>query len=158
MALVYEKPLVIPTGKVDLTSAVRALCYIGYHVLLCRGHGENFLHVPGGHIDKGETPEQALIREVYEELGRPLLSYQFLTTFQHQYVREHDGVLEIQTAHVFRCTIQPNINEMGNVGKEPRLSCEWHPVTEIVDLNVLPIEIRPLIYLASPGFRGFSNP
>jgi len=79
MRLVYEKPLVVPTGKVKYTSAVRALCYIGGFVLLCRGVGENFLHVPGGHIDPGETREPALIREVYEELGRALLSYQFFS-------------------------------------------------------------------------------
>jgi len=157
MKFVYEKPLITPTGKIEHTSAVRALCYVGHFVLLCRGYGENFLHVPGGHIDSGETPEQALIREVYEELGRPLLSYQFYTTLQYQYVREYDGTLEIQTAYIFRCTIQPNVNEQGNVGKEPRLSCEWHPVTEITHLNLLPVEIRPLIYQASPGFGGFGT-
>ena len=27
------------------------------------------LDIPGGHIDHGETPEQAIIREIYEETG-----------------------------------------------------------------------------------------
>lgn len=38
---------------------------------------------PGGHIDESETPEQALVREIKEELGVTVLEYKFLGEFTH---------------------------------------------------------------------------
>lgn len=35
----------------------------------------------GGHVEEGETPEQALVREVQEELGIELKEYQFFREY-----------------------------------------------------------------------------
>ncbi|MGC1182843.1 8-oxo-dGTP diphosphatase MutT [Legionella sp.] len=40
---------------------------------------------PGGKLEDNELPEQALIREVREEVGLEVLSYQFLGEVNHQY-------------------------------------------------------------------------
>ena len=36
----------------------------------------------GGHVDEGETPEQALVRELKEELNVDITDYQFYKTFE----------------------------------------------------------------------------
>jgi 8-oxo-dGTP diphosphatase len=36
----------------------------------------------GGHVEEGETPEEALVREVKEELGIELKNYSFYKTFE----------------------------------------------------------------------------
>jgi 8-oxo-dGTP diphosphatase len=36
----------------------------------------------GGHVEEGETPEEALVREVMEELGIELEDYSFYKTFE----------------------------------------------------------------------------
>jgi len=38
-------------------------------VLLCRNTGQNYLYLPGGHVEFGESAEQALVREFHEETG-----------------------------------------------------------------------------------------
>lgn len=40
--------------------------------------GENYLNIPGGHIEAGETQVETLLREVEEELGVTPLAYTFL--------------------------------------------------------------------------------
>lgn len=38
---------------------------------------------PGGHIDNGEAPEHALVRELKEELGITVLEQKFIGEFTH---------------------------------------------------------------------------
>jgi 8-oxo-dGTP diphosphatase len=47
-------------------------------------HG-GFWEFPGGKIESNELPEQALIREVKEEVGLEVLKYQYIGHLNHEY-------------------------------------------------------------------------
>ncbi len=47
----------------------KAVIEKGGNVLLAKGAGDEFWDIPGGRIHSGEKPEEALTREIKEELG-----------------------------------------------------------------------------------------
>lgn len=74
-----------------MKSPLTTLCYIekdGKYLMLYRNKKENDVNEGkwigiGGHFEAGESPDECLLREVYEETGLTLTSYQFrgLITF-----------------------------------------------------------------------------
>lgn len=56
-----------------------------------RGYGEyaGYWEFPGGKIEKGETPEQALVREIKEELNVQISIDRFLIDVEYDYPKFH---------------------------------------------------------------------
>ena len=66
-----------------------------------RGYGEfiDMWEFPGGKIEPGETREEALHREIKEELELEIKNLEFLTTVDYDYPNFH------LTMHCFLCEI-----------------------------------------------------
>ena len=56
-----------------------------------RGYGEfeGWWEFPGGKVDAGETPEQALVREIHEEMNASIIVERYLCTAEHDYETFH---------------------------------------------------------------------
>ena len=99
-----------------------------------RGSGEQkgFWEFPGGKMEPGETPQQALARELKEELAIDVNVENFLCTVEHDYPAFH------LTMHCYFCTIAG--------GKAPELleheAARWLNAAELHSVNWLPADIK----------------
>ena len=80
----------------------------------------------GGHFEEGETPEECVIREVYEETGLTLTDYKFrgIVTFV-------SDEWETDYMHLFTAT-----GFTGQLKECDEGELRWIPKSEIMDLNL----------------------
>lgn len=94
-----------------------------------RGYGEwqDWWEFPGGKMEAGETPEEALKREIRKELSTEISVDKFLCTVEYDYPKFH------LTMHCFLCHVedghlQLNEHEAAKwLGKEALDSVKWLP-------------------------------
>ena len=103
-----------------------------------RGYGEfiNMWEFPGGKIESGETKEQALVREIKEELNIEISVGKFAIDIEYQYPNFYLFM------SCFMCSIKEGSIELleHNDGK-------WITKEELNTLNWLPADIDAVNYL-----------
>lgn len=103
-----------------------------------RGYGEfiNMWEFPGGKIESGETKEQALVREIKEELNIEISVDKFAIDIEYQYPNFYLFM------SCFMCSIKEGLIELleHNDGK-------WITKEELNTLNWLPADIDAVNYL-----------
>lgn len=103
-----------------------------------RGYGEfiNMWEFPGGKIESGETKEQALVREIKEELNIEINVDKFAIDIEYQYPNFYLFM------SCFMCSIKEGSIEFleHNDGK-------WITKEELNTLNWLPADIGAVNYL-----------
>jgi mutator protein MutT len=92
---------------INMASAVVAVIYNDKdELLLTRRKNNPFagsLDLPGGFVNLGETAENAVIREVKEELNINVFGYKFVATFPNEYV--FGGMQYFTEDIVFLCKV-----------------------------------------------------
>lgn len=105
------------------------LCVRNRRVLMARSFGKELFYLPGGKREAGETDQQALLREIHEELSVSLKAetLEYAQTFRAQ----ADGKaaeVEVQITSYFGTaegtpTASSEIEELAWIGSNDRARC-----------------------------------
>lgn len=125
---------------------VKVMCLIEHNgkLLLCNGYDsvkkEKFLRVVGGSIDFGEKAEDAVRREVKEELGSNLENLKFITVIESIFV--HEGKKGHEVIFLYKGDLVNK--DIYNTEKVPILDrredwkdAEWIPISDILEKKTI---------------------
>lgn len=98
-----------------------------------RGYGEfkDGWEFPGGKIEQGESPRQALIREIKEELDTEIEVGELIDIVEYDYPQFH------LTMHYFFCTIK-----FGDLVLKEHEAAKWLSTEELNSVEWLPADLE----------------
>ncbi len=103
-----------------------------------RGYGDfkDWWEFPGGKMEPGETPEEALVREIREELSADIQVGKLLYTVEWDYPQFH------LTMHCYMCTLVQDALHLNE-----HEAARWLSMADLHSVNWLPADemLLPLI-------------
>ena len=98
-----------------------------------RGYGEwkDWWEFPGGKMEAGETPEEALVREIREELSAEISVDEFLCMVEYDYPAFH------LTMHCYLCSL---IGEALHLNEHE--AAKWLTKDELLSVKWLPADVK----------------
>lgn len=114
----------------NVAAAVSAIINVQGNVLLtarAKAPGKGLLDLPGGFVDPGESLEQALVRELKEELAFKVENLNYLFSFANPYLFRDVEYNTVESVFEIRCAQQPFFN----IEKEEISQIIWLPPNKI---------------------------
>lgn len=95
---------------------------------------------PGGKVEVGESREEALVREIREELSVDIEVLEFFMTVEHTYPDFH------LTMHVFKCALQS-----GEIVLNEHVDMKWLSMEELGSLDWAAADVQVVERLIKVG-------
>ena len=94
---------------------------------------------PGGKVEVGESREEALVREIREELSVDIEVSEFLMTVEHTYPDFHLSM------HVFKCVL-----DQGEITLNEHVAFKWLSIDELDQLDWAAADVPVVKSLMQP--------
>ena len=97
-----------------------------------RGYGDyrDWWEFPGGKVEEGETPEEALVREIHEELDADITVDEYITTVEYDYPDFHLSM------DCYWCSLKTE-----HLALLEHEAAKWLSIDDLDQVNWLPADI-----------------
>ena len=121
----------VPMCAIEVVAAV--ILHEGRILATQRGYGEwkDWWEFPGGKMEAGETPEEALVREIREELSTEISVDEFLCTVEYDYPKFS------LTMHCYLCSL---LTEALHLNEHE--AAKWLTLDELDCVEWLPADLK----------------
>lgn len=114
----------------------RAVILDGNKILLCKKKGNDYYFLPGGHIEFGETAEQALGRELKEELGIEADTIEYIGTVENMFSENGNRHHEINLVFF----VEPKNHS--SISNEDHIDFFWTDIDRLAGERVEPVALK----------------
>ncbi len=140
----------------------RAVIIDQEHILLCKTLDlpQSFYFLPGGHIEHGESAEEAVLRELIEETGAKCRIKRFLSCLEHSFEPGHSSICHNHEYNfIFEAESSPLKAHNIIPQMEDHIKLVWIPLSEIAKIDFRPEPLQTLIpqWLKSDAGEAFSS-
>jgi 8-oxo-dGTP pyrophosphatase MutT (NUDIX family) len=104
--------------------------------------GLRYFTFPGGHVDKGETPEQAAVRETKEELGLQVTLKQLLAQFGWHGKWQYYYLVNVTGGTFGSGSGEEMFDSLPERGTYRPM---WMPIAKLLDQPVKPRELAEMV-------------
>ncbi|MEX0672701.1 MAG: NUDIX domain-containing protein [Candidatus Paceibacterota bacterium] len=105
-------------------------------ILLCKNVDHGHLYLPGGHVEDGESSQEALKREMREESGREVIATRFVTTFENEFTQNGREIQERCDVYLAQLDIVEAVHS-----KEKHIGFQWISLDQLQTVRFLPEKI-----------------
>ena len=118
-------------------------------VLLVEMDNAGFFCLPGGHVELGETTEEAMIREMKEETTKDTYIKEYLGSIENFFVNKHNvSIHEIAFYYLMEFKDE-DIKDLSRIendeGTLVNLKFKWFDLDKLNDVNIKPAYLRDIL-------------
>ena len=128
----------------EIEILARAVITHNNKILLCYAPGDSpeRYYIPGGHVEIGERIEDALNREMKEEIGTEIISPKFLGFFENFFQEKEENKHEIN--FLYETSIKSS-NPESVKSQEDHVSISLVDIDKLPTINLLPKTIHQFL-------------
>lgn len=117
--------------------------------LIMRVNKTSYYHIPGGHIEIGEDSEQAVIREIKEEIGCDVQEAILFSIQENFWTRSAKKCHGIEFYYIIKPKQQLQMQDYTRIendkGEEKLLEFKWVTVEELKNIDLRPANIKDML-------------
>ena len=135
----------IKTETMRFNYCARAIIRQENKILLIRVDDADYYHLPGGHVEIGETSAAAAVREIQEETGLSIILGKLAIVKEQFYDKKGIANHSVLFYYLAQPQSKINLENIVRLEQNHRNELRWVGLDELKNIDLRPLSIKNLI-------------